>query len=236
MRFIDGAILLTIFTAILYCASNAYTHGLLFTLGADKSVDRDFHTILYHGMILSFNPVLKFSLIVFAFSLLRSLIIVALKRINKNYPLVATKINSCYQHYWPFQFDDDPDSLEREHTRLNIKFLVWPVLIIIFLVYMTALEKDGQDAAKKLLTEIASQQYREVNVPSINKTGLAYLYCGTTQCLAMDVSASDLMKMDLDRIEETTSIEIVYFPQDEMFITYKHKPSSVTPQALPATP
>lgn len=65
IKFLDSAVILTIITAFLYSASTAYTHGYFGILNLDSDVlDRNFHQILYHGMILNIWTFLTVPLVV----------------------------------------------------------------------------------------------------------------------------------------------------------------------------
>ncbi|WP_284193860.1 hypothetical protein, partial [Vibrio zhanjiangensis] len=66
MKLVDSAGIAALLTAYLYCVSTAFTHGYFNTLGLDSDLlDRNFHQIIYSGLIQSLNSFIWFTLVVF---------------------------------------------------------------------------------------------------------------------------------------------------------------------------
>jgi hypothetical protein len=198
MKLIDGAVILSFFTAILYCASTAFTHGYLGILHLDSDVlDRNLHGILYHGMILCLAPIIIGPLALFFLSICRSAVIVELSSNARKKFSSARKISKCLRFCW-LRRKKKLTSLEKKHFELNLLLFKIAALSFAFLCLMVYLEKSGKKDANLLLASIKAETYTEID--SINSTikPLAFLYCGSRNCAGLDPSSQ----------------EITYFPQE----------------------
>ena len=58
-KFIDSAVLLAVSTALLFSWGTANYHGFLIATKLDSDMmERNFHQVIYEGLILAFSPVL----------------------------------------------------------------------------------------------------------------------------------------------------------------------------------
>lgn len=201
MRFIDSAIVLAFITAFLYCASTAFTHGYLgvFHLDSDVLV-RDFHQIIYHGMILNIWTIFGLPLFVALCISLHSSCALGLsnylkKGFAKGRKFVALK--KC------FNFRTRKYSqLEKKHNkRVNVFWCIW-IFAFIFFIAMALFETNGRKRALLAVEMIKNGSYNSVKING-RDTGkyLAFLYCGSKNCAAQNT--------------KSTEYEIVYFPQSE---------------------
>lgn len=186
MKFLDGAIVLSSLTALLYCASNAYTHGYFGTLDLDPDVlDRDLHGILYHGMILCLYPIIVGPIFLFLLSLLRSFIILEISKVSRNSFGKARKI-SKWLYFFSFRPKKKRNILQQKHYARNFSLFNVAAFIFLFACYMAHLEIKGKTKAKKLMTNIESGKFIQVTSKNAEINGMAYLYCGARNCAALN--------------------------------------------------
>lgn len=186
MKFLDGAIILSSLTALLYCASNAYTHGYFGTLELDPDVlDRDLHGILYHGMILCLYPIIVGPILLFFLSLIRSLIILEISRVVRSSFGKARKI-SKFVYFFSLRPKKKRNILQQRHFNRNFSLFSVAVFIISFACFMAYLENKGKTKANILITDIESGKFTQVASKNAGINGMAYLYCGARNCAALN--------------------------------------------------
>jgi hypothetical protein len=205
MKFIDGAIILSFCTALLYCASTVFTHGFMSVLRLDTDVlDRNLHQIIYHGMILTLAPIVIGPMVIFLASFVRSAIILEISsQVRKKFSL-ARKVSKVLK-FLSFRHKKNKTDLEKKHIQLNATILKLAVLSFAFLCFMYYLEKQGKEHANLLLKNINAGKYHEVDVPASGVKAMASLFCGARNCAAIN----------------PTTKEIIYFPQEGHIIRSK---------------
>ena len=197
MKIIDSAVILTLITAFLYCASTAYIHGYFDVLHLDSDVlDRNFHQILYHGMILNIWTFLTIPFLIAAIITVHSTFFIELSRyVNKNYSsgkeIVQLRKKLRLKR-------KQPTTIEIKHSK-RIR-MCWSVFLSLF-TFMTSMiyfESKGQGAAQTMQKSVEEKKYSAVRLaPKKKNKQLALLYCGARNCAALN----------------TINNEIVYFPQ-----------------------
>lgn len=186
MRSLDGAIFLSLFTAALYCASTAYTHGFLGSLKLDADVlDSDLHGILYHGMILCIYPIFVGPIALFFLSFGRSFIILEISRIARTNFRIARKI-SKFLYFFSVRPKRKRNALQQRHFDINISIFCLATLLTAFLCLMAYLENKGRSKANILIANIEAGEFVRVTSKNPEFDGLAHLYCGARNCAALD--------------------------------------------------
>ncbi len=213
IKLLDSAMLVTAITGFFYSASTAYAHGLFFILHLDSDVlDRNFHQIIYSGMILSIF-ILFFA--PFVLALLRttySWYVIALSNyiregIGKGRKVVNLKKKLSMR--------------TRKRTPIEERYFIilkpyWLVAfgIMVFIFLMVIFERQGRTAAQITLDSIESNTY---NIVKFKDDGvvetLAFLYCGARNCAGMDVKTKGIR----------------YFPQSGHYYKQVEKVSPLSP-------
>ena len=192
MKFIDGAIVLSLITALLYSASTAFTHGYMGALKLDTDVlDRNLHEILYHGMILCLFPIIIGPIIIFFISLIRSFIITEISFYSRKSFSKARKISKVLV-FFSIRRKKKRTSLEHKHYKFNSQLFMVAAFAFTFLCFMAYLEKKGKVDANLLLSEIKSGKYVEVDAPKSNIEAMAYLYCASRNCAALNPTTNEI--------------------------------------------
>lgn len=205
MKFIDGAIILSFCTALLYCASTAFTHGFMGVLRLDTDVlDRNLHQIIYHGMILSLVPIVIGPIVIFFSSSVRSAIILEISlQVKKKFSL-ARKTSKVLK-LLKLRQKKNKTVLEKKHYQLNATLFKLAVSSFVFLCSMVYLESRGKEEANLLLKNINAGKYQEVDAPAFGVKAMASLFCGARNCAAIN----------------PVTKEIIYFPQEGYTIRMK---------------
>jgi len=198
IKLFDSAVILTCVTAFLYSASTAFTHGYFAVLELDSDIlDRNFHQILYHGMILNIWTILFIPLIVAAMVTVHSMWKIAFSdylyksfkngrnivRLRKKFHLSIKKKRKIVNTY------------EVRYQKAWSAF----VASLFFISGMAIFENRGKLEAEAILQRVKDGTINTVIVLAngTNKK-LAYLYCGARNCAAYSAKTN----------------EIVYFPQN----------------------
>ena len=200
-KFIDGAILLAIVTAFLFCSSTAYTHGYFIYLHLDSDVlDRNFHQALYKGLILNFEELFALSILAVALFYFRVQYVSLLSDyVNKsfNHGRKLIKIRQTIRKLSGFRNNKETVIVKR-YKLFQKRSVVAFVSIFVFLLSMAGHERNGQADAKKALDSIERGLFTIATFKSNKETTkVAYLYCGSRNCAGLDIKTN----------------EIVYFPQ-----------------------
>ncbi len=198
IKFIDSAATITGITAFLYAASTAYTHGFFYAYSLDSNIlDRNFHQIIYHGMILNIQPILTIPFVVAIIVSTHSGYKIMLsdylhKGFEKGRKVVKlkNKLQLSTRKKRP---------IEAHYSSVMRKFWLIFILLIIFMLSMGNFELKGKEAATAISESIKSRTFSKVYINGNNsKKELAYLYCGARNCAALSVENQ----------------EIIYFPQN----------------------
>lgn len=200
IKVLDSALLLTLVTVFLYCSSTAYNHGYLTSMSLDSDIlDRNFHQILYDGMIKNIWTFLLVPLFLSLLYTLHSIYKIELKRYVRKGFSNARKLLVLQK------------KLRIRNGRLT-EFEVWyflrikycwsfVVLLFAFFFSMAYFESEGKDKAMGLKMAIFKGKANNLTLPKYPDKKLIILFCGARNCAAID------QKM----------MEIVYFPQTESF-------------------
>lgn len=195
----NSAVLLTAVTAFLYASSTAYTYGYFRALDLDDNVlDRNFHQIIYHGMILNIRTVVLAPLILAFFVTIHSSFKIELSQfISRNFSsgrkLVKIK-KKCYLA------TKKKKRLVREHGRRIFTF--WAAAFGVLTVFMglVIFERQGVNSAEELIAKIEKGDFNSVRLKGeSSENSLAYLFCGARNCAVYDKENN----------------KIVYFAQNE---------------------
>ena len=196
---VNSAVLLTAVTAFLYASSTAYTYGYFRALDLDGNVlDRNFHQIIYHGMILNIRTVILAPLILaFVVTIHSSFKIELSQFISRDFSngrkLVKIKKKL-------FLVTKKKKRLARDHGRRIFTFWVAAFGILTVFMGLVIFERQGVNSAEKLIAEIEKGDFNSVRLKGkSSENSLAYLFCGARNCAVYDK-------------ENNT---IVYFAQNE---------------------
>jgi len=195
----NSALLLTSVTAFLYASSTAYTYGYFRVLDLDGNVlDRNFHQIIYHGMILNIRTVILAPLILAFFVTIHSSFKIELSQfISRNFSNGRKLVKIKKRLYLATK---KKNKLVREHGRKIFSFWVTALGVLTIFMGLVIFEKQGVNSAEELISEIKKGDFNSVRLK--DKPGdesLAYLFCGARNCAVYN--------------NETN--KIVYFAQNE---------------------
>ena len=195
----NSAFFVAAVTAFLYASSTAYTYGYFGVLDLDGNVlDRNFHQIIYHGMILN---ILSFILAPLLFALLVTIHaaykIEMSQFVSKKFSNARRLVNLKKK----LRFATKKKSImARKYSRRMC--IWWSVASGVFLTFMALVifERQGVNAAKVLLSDIEEGQFKSVRLKNdVDDSSLAYLFCGARNCAVYDI--------EID--------QVVYFVQNE---------------------
>lgn len=206
----DTALLVTVVTALLYTWSTAYFNGYLLTLKLDTDImERNFHQVIYNGLLISFLPILKFGFILwFITSLFSHGILPAYIDWLRGHFSRRRKVIKV-RRFWLGK-----RNLPLIELRAKAFFTKLSFVILIILFYISSLayfESIGQKQAKDLLQDHNKGKNKrsdmiDVEINKKNKT-LKFLACGVRTCAG---------------IEEKTNI-IFYFPSSTNYSFLYHE-------------
>jgi hypothetical protein len=187
---LESAVILAVATAFLYCSSTAYNGGFLGLLHLDaNALERDFHQVLYNGVLVSLGPVLL-ALICYAVAsycyshaLLPGLNDWLRNRFSRKRRYLKLK------HRLIEKRKDSPrEKQAKQHTVTVFRFVI---VCFVFVSSMIYFEAQGRKEARRLhkelektvvqsnlvSTEINDKQYKLVKIA-----------CGARNCAGIDPS------------------------------------------------
>ncbi len=184
----DGAVLLALGTAILFCSGTAYYHGYVSTLGlVAQVVERGFHQTLYQGLILVITPAVYLLVVVspllyiFSHGILEIYVDIFEGRYTRKKKLIKAK------RFWLGRRKDA--RIQVIAKRLANKSLLVSVVMALFFFSMYSLEKKGSDKAKELLSLGGKEGIVENNIVAADIEGqkleLQLLTCGAENCAGL---------------------------------------------------
>ncbi|OES33519.1 hypothetical protein BFV94_0535 [Alteromonas macleodii] len=205
IRFLDSALILTFSTVFLYCSSTAYIHGYFGALSLDSDVlDRNFHQILYHGMILNINTIMLFPIALAILITVHSTYKIELSRLVRSHFGAGKRIVK-FRRFFKLK-QRTPTALELKHTkRVRLSWLT-VFIIFSFFIGMTYFESKGKQEAIKIQESIAKGKAGRLNLKSYENESLFILFCGARNCAATDKEGT-----------------VVYFPQNGHTISQQEK-------------
>lgn len=191
MRIVDSTGLLALLTGYLYCVSTAYTEGYLNALGLDSDLlNRNFHQVIYHGLLESMVSLLWLVLIIliltFTYTSWCSFISFQLKKSFKNgRKLVGLK----KQFHLSTKKPSNVEARLSKHIFLSVgAFLA----VLAFVVNLGLHEKSGIKIANKVIKNIQENQYTALTTQGF-KGELAFLYCGSRNCAGFDLNTNKVI-------------------------------------------
>jgi hypothetical protein len=204
MKMIDRAPIVFVFIATyLYVTSTAHTLGYFHVLSLDSDLlDRTFHQVLYHGLIINLEFMLftMLSMIVVAGTiiLLRALYQNMIsKRLTGNFSKAKSLVKSLrkYNLISKSKKKHEKDKYEKGFEVIGIVTFLFIMSVII----LAGFESKGAENANKALEYAKNGTISKINLES-QKLGkdLGFLYCGSRNCAALNL----------------TDNSIVYFPQN----------------------
>ncbi|MCG7570519.1 hypothetical protein MHM89_11305 [Pseudoalteromonas sp. CNC9-20] len=183
MKLFDSAGVAAAITAYLYCASTAFNHGYLNTLGLDSDLlERSFHQTIYSGLILSLSNFLWLTLGIFCLTVLHFLwqelkdligsctrLTVFLSKVKNKLGITNKKTETYHKKY---------------EARVMTSLGVLLSFIGVSLVLMSH-ESKGADMAHKILDKVHDQSAATMKSEDY-ENDLVFLYCGTNNCAGYD--------------------------------------------------
>ena len=200
MKFIDSAGIVAFLTAYFYCVSTAFTYGYFYTLGLDSDLlDRNFHQVIYHGMITSLENAIYLSAFILLFGFIYSnwcffIFFYIKKSFSHGRRLVRLKkkINLPTKKLSKREL-----SIKAIFSKSIGVFLV----VIGFLSVLIVYEKSGMEQANELRIRI-SEGESIIMKSSQYKGELTFLYCGSRNCAGYNPETE----------------EVIYIPQQDISI------------------
>jgi len=179
----DGAVVLAISAAFLYCTGAAYTGGLLATLRLDSNVlDTGIYPLMYKGFIRNLTSFMNF------FLYGASLVFICLCLRWGILDYVKSKRRYSYKLGIIFRFFRIKIyALKKSYAGFE-KLVGYPVFLFFIAVcialYMRGHEKDGAEKAKAIKSSIDDGTYDKVYYKSKE---YALIYCGSRNCVGYDL-------------------------------------------------
>lgn len=206
----DTALLVTVVTALLYTWSTASFNGYLSVLNLDSDImERNFHQVIYNGLLMSFMPILKFVvslwLITYLFSHGILPIYVDWLRGHFSRRRKVVKV----RRFWLGKRNLPPIELRAKAFFTKLSFII--LISFFYIISLSYFESIGQKQAKELMKNHNKGKNNqtdmiEVEINNKNKT-LRFLACGARTCAG---------------IEEKTNI-IFYFPSSTSYSFLYHE-------------
>lgn len=197
IKFTDSATLLAGVTGFLYSSSTAYIHGYFHVLGLDSDVlDRNFHQIIYHGMILNIWSILTIPLfIALSITAYSGFIILSSEYFHSSFKNKRSLVK--LRNIIIKRKKRKSTQLEILHKQRVKKS--WGIFIIAFgfMFSMALFEKKGKEQGQTVLENIKGQPYSVIKQKN-GSNELIYLYCGARNCAGKNLKTN----------------EIEYFPQN----------------------
>lgn len=191
MRLVDSAGVAAILTAYLYSVSTAFRHGYFNALGLDSDLlDRNFHQIIYSGLVQSLTDFILLATAVFIFVMVyttwrvylsyyirRGFLFgrrfVRLKKILRISTKKPTKLEAKYQRHFYFS-------------------LIALVLTFIFFIVLVMHERKGARRAESVVDAISKGDVTILNSGNYGND-LVFLYCGIRNCAGYDMKEDKLI-------------------------------------------
>ncbi|EOX4464589.1 hypothetical protein ACJ5M5_004514 [Vibrio alginolyticus] len=189
-KIFDSAVVLASGTAVLYCTSTAYYHGYLSFMELDSDLlDRNLHQVLYHGLLISLTPVLRFLL---ALTVITSVIAYIFAPIWVNFLKKSTRNKRTFFKVRDALFGKCKESQWEKRMKKNFRSSGWLlfafVVPLLFLVYVESL---GRERAEKIKIEINNKEYKKSSIVRTEGKAPKDLYllaCGSRVCAGVDVN------------------------------------------------
>ncbi|ELS3155218.1 hypothetical protein R5D70_004676 [Vibrio parahaemolyticus] len=203
MRLVDSAGVAALITAYLYCVSTAYTHGYLYTLGLDSDLlDRNFHQIIYSGLIQSLNSFIWLALVVFILVTVYSTWCVTISHNIRKSHRTARKIVQLKKRFRVST--KKPTKLQVRH-QLHFNTAVGLFMTTLGVVALLLIhENEGVNRANLVIESIHNEPETTLKAENYGNE-LVFLYCGVRNCAGYDPK--------VDRV--------VYVPQQQLSLQSK---------------
>lgn len=195
----DSALLLALATAALYCWSTARYNGFLHAANLDTDMmERNFHQVIYSGLVISFQYLLVFLIVVTLVWLLYAHLILPLYVECVHGSIKAKRYVVKFKKFWLGKRKDTV--IERqEKQRLN-SCLVFLVGAGVFVASLAYFERQGAQSAQSLLSSYKSEQDHTYNFISTTIGGeekkLLYLGCGARNCAGLAPETNHIYYFD----------------------------------------
>lgn len=206
----DTALLVTVVTALLYTWSTANFNGYILTLNLDTDImERNFHQVIYNGLIISFAPILAFGVILWLIILLYT---------HEILPAYVDWLRAHFsrrrkvirvRRFWLGKRSLPP--IELRAKAFFTKFSLVLLISIFYLISLVYFEHIGQKQAKDIIENHNKGKNKrtemiDIEINKKNKT-LRFLACGARTCAG---------------IEEKTNT-IFYFPSSTSYSFLYHE-------------
>jgi len=187
---INGTTILAIATACLYSSSTANVNAYLGVLELNRNMlDRDFHQVLYHGMILNLPlmylvPLYLLSAILL-YSFIKATTIKFLQTSTENkriYIKITRKLKNITSYVYPYPYRGP------YMTTFMRDFALVCLILLPYIFPLIEYEKDGAKAGHSVLLALEEENFQEIIVSIGNEEHrLAHLYCGSRNCAGYDI-------------------------------------------------
>lgn len=198
----DGALFLALLTGFLFCVGTAKRHGYFLTLRLDADVlGVETAAILYNGLLISYAPVFIFALVIcFVMFFYAHIVLPLYMDYARSSFARKRKIARCKK----FVLGKRRDSwAEKKAKSLFNSFGGFLLLLLFFILFLAAMERNGKRQALDLLSMVEhgkSTDRATVMIPG-SEIGHVLLACGARNCAALN----------------PLTMEVNYFSQDHGF-------------------
>jgi len=191
---LDGAVILTLLTAFLFCVGTAKTRGYYSYFRLDSDVmDLGFHNVLYAGMIGSIVPVIKTLTLLVAASFFYS---------HMALPAFTDKLKgsigfrrACVKWKKRIYGRRKETYLERSAKKNTIRLFLVTFCLVLFIGFLAGIEREGKKQAEEVLAGGQESSLRRIMVNG-DPRALIFLSCGVRNCAAYDPKSGTIVYFD----------------------------------------
>lgn len=195
----DSALLLALITATVYCWSTARYNGFLHAANLDTDMmERNFHQVMYSGLVVSFKYLLAFLIVVTLIWLLYAHLILPIYVDCLRSSIKARRLVVKFRKFWVGKRKDTVLE-KREKNRLN-NYLVVLFGGFIFVASLAFFERQGVQSAESLLSRYENDKSHEFDLISTTIEGekrkLLFLGCGVRNCAGLTPETNRIYYFD----------------------------------------
>ena len=189
-KIIDGALLIAIFTAFLFCSSYAYQNAYFNAMGIESGfIEKNPYSLMFQSAILLFEPVAVAFIILFILLTVLSLTLEFLRMKNRRKPYKTTSIKLSKKN--GIEYRKVSEKVEKNNpfdSLLNVVVSVF-ILVCSFYALLVYCESKAKDDVHNTVEKIKLCNLNESSlIYSKNyKNPLYIITCGTNNCAAIDI-------------------------------------------------
>ena len=208
MGLLNSAGLIVIITAFVFGSSTAYTNAELSVLGLNSDLmERSFHQVLYHGVIMNlvFMFFIPFSLFLVSFFYYKWVAFIQQCFCPSN----KSRFKNARRYLKPLRkggvkFKKERNALKRLGLAKDISWITLSIFVGL-VILVASHERDGAAAGRAIIESVKDGSAPKVYVGDDPKE-YALLYCGAKNCAAYDTEKKLIKYFVQDQFSVTNAI------------------------------